>query len=113
MTENAIYDAIGINYSVTRATDPKIAEPLYAELQGATRIVNIGAGTGSYEPEHVALIAVEPSGEMIAQRKAGSHPVEQAFAEKIPFENSSFSHAMTVLSMHHWKDKAGAFSEIN
>ena len=109
----AIYDNIGINYSVTRGTDPKIAKQLFAELQGATRIVNIGAGTGSYEPENVDLVAVEPSAEMISQRKMGSHRVEQAFAEKLPFENNSFSHAMTVLSMHHWENRALAFSEIN
>ncbi|MCB0213305.1 MAG: class I SAM-dependent methyltransferase, partial [Anaerolineae bacterium] len=110
---NAIYDDIGATYSVTRCTDPKIAKQLYAELQGATRIVNIGAGTGSYEPENVDLVAVEPSAKMIAQRKSGSHPVEQAFAEKLPFEDNTFSHAMTVLSMHHWENRALAFSEIN
>ena len=108
-----IYDDIGINYSVTRCTDPKIANQLYLELEGATRIVNIGAGTGSYEPENVDLVAVEPSLEMISQRKIGSYRVEQAFAEKLPFENNSFSHAMTVLSMHHWENRALAFSEIN
>ncbi len=67
-----IYDDIGINYSVTRCTDPKIANQLYLELEGATRIVNIGAGTGSYEPDNVDLVAVEPSLEMISQRKIGS-----------------------------------------
>src|SRR5215510_7984723 len=110
---NAIYDDIGNNYSVTRCTDPKIAKQLYDELRGATRIVNIGAGTGSYEPENIELVAVEPSSVMISQRKVGSHRVEQAFAEKLPFENRSFSHAMTVLSMHHWQDRARAFQEIN
>ncbi|MEM7533163.1 MAG: class I SAM-dependent methyltransferase [Chloroflexota bacterium] len=110
---NPIYDRIGINYAVTRCTDPKVAEQLYAELQGAARIVNIGAGTGSYEPESVDLVAVEPSSEMIAQRKVGMHPVEQASAEKLPFDDNSFSHAMTVLSMHHWTDRVRAFSEIN
>ena len=50
---------------------------------------------------------------MISQRKSGSHKVEQAFAEKLHFEDSSFSHAMTVLSMHHWENRALAFSEIN
>lgn len=109
----AIYDEIGNNYSVSRQTDPRIAEQLYAELQGATRIVNIGAGTGSYEPEDIEVVAVEPSLVMIEQRKVGSHPVKQAFAEKLPFENKSFSHAMTVLSMHHWQDRASAFQEIN
>ena len=50
---------------------------------------------------------------MIAQRDTGSHSVVQAFVEKLPFEDKSFSHAMTVLSMHHWADRALAFSEIN
>ena len=110
---DAIYDDIGNNYSVTRCTDPKIAKQLYDELDGATRIVNIGAGTGSYEPENIELVAVEPSSVMISQRKVGSHRVEQAFAENLPFENGSFSHAMTVLSMHHWQNRARAFNEIN
>lgn len=110
---NPIYDTIGADYSVTRSTDPAIAQQLYAELAGATRIVNIGAGTGSYEPEQFDLVAVEPSAKMIAQRKVGSHPVEQAFAEELPFADNSFSHAMTVLSMHHWTDRPRAFREIN
>ena len=109
----AIYDDIGINYSVTRCTDPIIAEQLNSKLRGATRIINIGAGTGSYEPENIELVAVEPSSKMISQRKGGSHRVEQAFAEKLPFENNSFSHAMTVNSMHHWENRALAFDEIN
>ena len=110
---DAIYDDIGVNYSVTRCTDPKIAGQLYSKLQGATRIVNIGAGTGSYEPENIELVAVEPSSKMISQRKNNYHRVEKAFAEKLPFENDSFSHAMTVNSMHHWENRALAFAEIN
>jgi len=73
---DAIYDDIGISYSVTRCTDPKIANQLFPELQGATRIVNIGAGTGSYQPDNVELVAVEPSSEMISQRRMGSHRVQ-------------------------------------
>ena len=110
---DAIYDDIGNNYFITRCTDPKIAQQLYYELHGATRIVNIGAGTGSYEPENIELVAVEPSSVMISQRKVGSHRVERAFAEKLPFEDRSFSHAMTVLSMHHWQNRARAFHEID
>jgi len=110
---DALYDHIGINYSVTRCTDPIIAKQLYSELQGATHIVNIGAGTGSYEPDDVELVAVEPSIEMISQRKPNSHRVEKAFAEKLPFKNDSFSHAMTVNSIHHWENRTLAFREIN
>lgn len=86
-----LYDNIGINYSVTRCTDPKIAQSLYGELYGATRIVNIGAGTGSYEPENIELVAVEPSSAMISQRSSASHKAVQACAEDLPFDDSSFS----------------------
>lgn len=107
-----LYDKIGVNYSVKRCTDPEIARQLYGELLGATRIVNIGAGAGSYEPENASLVAVEPSAEMISQRKPSAHPVKKAFAERLPFGDDSFSHAMTVLSMHHWENRAAAFKEI-
>ena len=109
----ALYDTIGTDYSTRRRTDPRVETQLFAELRGATRIINIGAGTGSYEPEGVDLVAVEPSAEMIAQRAPGSHPVRQASAEDLPFEDASFSHAMTLLSMHHWQDRDRAFREIN
>ena len=54
-----IYDKIGVNYSMIRRTDPKIAQQLYAELKGATRIINIGASTGSYEPEGYRLVVAK------------------------------------------------------
>ncbi|MCR9249115.1 MAG: methyltransferase domain-containing protein [bacterium] len=108
-----IYDKIGINYSSQRQTDPRLAAQLHKELEGATKILNIGAGTGSYEPKNMDLIALEPSQEMINQRKPGSHPVVQGFADNLLFEKDSFSHTMTVLSMHHWQNRAKAFEEIN
>ena len=86
MADGCNLDDIGINYSVRRCTDPKIAKQLYSELQGASWIVNIGAGTGSYEPENVELVAVEPSSKVNSQRKISSHRVEKAFAEALPFE---------------------------
>lgn len=109
----AIYDKIGVGYSGKRQTDPKIAQQLHAELSGATRIINIGAGTGSYEPGDVSLVAVEPSQEMIMQRDSSPHDVIQANAESLPFDDKSFTHAMTVLSMHHWENRDLAFKEIN
>ena len=109
----AIYDDIGQGYSAKRGTDPNIAQQLYKELVGAKRILNIGAGTGSYEPSGHDLIAVEPSVAMIKQRDALAYPVKQASADALPFENKYFSHTMTILSMHHWHNRAKAFEEIN
>jgi SAM-dependent methyltransferase len=110
MTE--IYDIIGKNYAAGRRADPHIAAQIHAHLQNATSVVNIGAGTGSYEPKGVQGMAVEPSVEMISQRPADAFPVLRARAESLPFADKSFSHAMTVLSMHHWADRESAFREI-
>ncbi len=109
---DAIYDQIGTGYTVSRCTDPHIETQIRSELVGAKRIINIGAGTGSYEPEDVDLIAVEPSIEMIKQRADTAYPVKQAKADNLPFPNNSFSHAMTILSMHHWDNREQAFAEI-
>ncbi len=110
---SAKYDQIGTTYSTTRQTDPRIAEQIHAQLIGAKRIINIGAGTGSYEPDHADLVAVEPSAKMITQRRPDAHAVVQASAEQLPFDDNSFTHALTILSMHHWSDKPKAFHEIN
>lgn len=108
----AIYDQIGTGYTVTRCTDPKIEAQINHELINAKNIINIGAGSGSYEPKGVNLVAIEPSIEMINQRSKLSYPVKQAKADKLPFPDNSFSHAMTVLSMHHWENRQQAFNEI-
>ncbi|MEM7163318.1 MAG: methyltransferase domain-containing protein [Bacteroidota bacterium] len=107
-----IYDQIGINYALKRQTEPRIATQIWNELKGAGKILNIGAGAGSYEPHEGDLIALEPSSKMIAQRSKHADPVVQGYAESLPFEDKSFSHCMTILSMHHWKDRYKAFKEI-
>ncbi len=109
----AIYDTIGVNYSKKRQTDSRIASQIVSKLYDAKKIVNIGAGAGSYEPPNFDLIAVEPSLKMINQRASDSYPVIQAKAEALPFSDNSFTHAMTVLSMHHWTNILEAFQEIN
>jgi len=109
----AKYDEIGIDYATQRKSDPRIAAQILQKLEGATRILNIGAGTGSYEPSGIDLVALEPSLEMIRQRSSDAHPVVQGSAESLPFDDNSFTHALTILSMHHWEDRKKAFEEIN
>lgn len=99
-----IYDTLGRDYSSTRRPDPRIAAAIDAALGDAATVANIGAGTGSYEPTHRSVIAIEPSEVMIRQRPAGSAPCRRAFAESLPLESSSVDAAMTVLSAHHWTD---------
>jgi len=106
------YDEIGRTYTRTRATDPRIAAAIWAALGDARTVVNVGAGTGNYEPPDRELTAVEPSAVMIAQRPADAAPVVQASAEALPFEDGSFDAAMAVLTIHHWSDWRAGIEEM-
>jgi methyltransferase family protein len=96
------YDAIGVTYSRTRREDPRIAERLAAALGDARTVVNVGAGTGSYEPADRHVIAIEPSAVMIAQRGPDRVPAIQASAGALPLVDDGVDSAMAVLTIHHW-----------
>lgn len=107
----ATYDGIGTTYSHTRRQDPRIADTIHAALGNAATVVNVGAGTGSYEPPET-LLAIEPSAVMIAQRPAGSAPAVQAYAEAIPLADNSADAVMALLTVHHWTDLEAGVSEL-
>jgi ubiquinone/menaquinone biosynthesis C-methylase UbiE len=76
-------------------------------------VLNIGAGTGSYEPVDKYVIAVEPSSVMRAKRLAlGRSPAVNAKADDLPFDDKSFDAAMAVLTIHHWPDLKAGLSEM-
>jgi ubiquinone/menaquinone biosynthesis C-methylase UbiE len=97
-----LYDTIGTTYSATRRTEPRIAAQVWAALGDARTVLNVGAGTGSYEPPDREVTAVEPSAVMRAQRPAGSAPCLAASAESLPFGDQSFDAAMAFATVHHW-----------
>ena len=108
----ARYDAIGRTYTATRATDPRIAAAIWEALGEARTVLNVGAGTGNYEPPDREVTAVEPSAVMIAQRPPDAAPVVQGSAEALPFEDASFDAAMAVLTLHHWSDFRAGCAEL-
>ena len=99
-----LYDRIGVNYNRGRRADPRWQAALDDCLGTAVTIVNVGAGTGSYEPVDRFVVAVEPSGAMIAQRPQGAAPVLQARAENLPIADQQFDVAMALVTLHHWTD---------
>src|SRR3954468_7592758 len=103
------YDQIGRTYTATRRTEPRIARRIWAALGDARSVLNVGAGTGSYEPPEREVIAVEPSAAM-----AVAHPgsVVRAVAEALPFADGEFDAAMAVLSDHHWADPVAGLREM-
>jgi SAM-dependent methyltransferase len=108
----APYDRLGVGYADIRQADPRIAARIDAALGDARSVLNVGAGTGSYEPIDREVTAVEPSTRMIAQRPAGAAPVVQARAEHLPFAGRSFDAAMAVLTVHHWTDLNAGLREM-
>jgi SAM-dependent methyltransferase len=106
------YDSIGINYSALRKPDPRIAASIATALGTAETVLNVGAGTGSYEPTDRQVTAIEPSSQMIKQRGSGAATVIQGCAEKLPFADASFDASMAVLTVHHWPDKERGLREM-
>ncbi|WTW99211.1 class I SAM-dependent methyltransferase [Streptomycetaceae bacterium NBC_01309] len=107
----SIYDTIGTSYVRTRQPDPRIAAQIHAALGDAVDVVNIGAGSGSYEPPQT-ILAVEPSEVMIAQRPPGSAPAVRALAERLPLRDRAADAAMALLTIHHWTDPAAGIAEL-
>lgn len=108
----AAYDRIGVGYRQVRRPDPRIGARIEAALGDARTVLNVGAGTGSYEPREREVTAVEPSAVMISQRPAGAAPVVQARAEALPFADDSFDAAMAIITVHHWDDAAAGLAEM-
>jgi SAM-dependent methyltransferase len=108
----ALYDSIGRNYAGFRRPDPRIAAAIDAALGDAKSVVNIGAGTGSYEPPGRTVFGVEPSEVMIGQRPPGAAPCLKGSAEALPLESASVDAAMAVLSVHHWTDLERGLREM-
>src|ERR671915_1474921 len=107
-----LYDSIGATYTVTRRTEPRIASRVWAALGDARTVLNVGAGTGSYEPPDREVTAVEPSAVMRAQRPAGAAQCVAASAESLPFEDQSFDAAMAFATIDHWQDPIAGLLEM-
>ncbi len=108
----ALYDSIGINYAELRRPDPRIMAAIEAALGDAATVINVGAGTGSYESPARRVTAVEPSAAMIAERAVTAATVVQASADDLPFSDNSFDAATAILTVHHWPDPAAGLREL-
>ena len=105
------YQRVGAGYAGRRRPDPRIEAQVLAALGDAKTVLNVGAGTGSYEPMDRMVVAVEPSTVMLSQRTNG-HPCVRAVAGALPFANDRFDAAMGVLTIHHWPDWRAGVAEL-
>jgi SAM-dependent methyltransferase len=75
-------------------------------------VLNVGAGTGSYEPRDRWVLAVEPSPTMRAQRPAGAAPAIAARAEALPLDDAAVDAAMACVTIHHWESPQDGLAEL-
>jgi SAM-dependent methyltransferase len=99
------YERIGRVYAQTRREDPRLARRIHAALGDAGTVVNVGAGTGSYEPRDRYVVAIEPSDVMAAQRPSELAPAIRASAGELPLRDQTVDAAMAVLTIHHWDEE--------
>lgn len=106
------YDRTGHGYAQQRRPDPRIAEAIWRALGDAGTVLNVGAGTGSYEPSDRCVLAVEPSAVMRAQRSPSAAVAINAFAEALPFDDGVVDAAMAIATVHQWSDLAKGLAEL-
>jgi SAM-dependent methyltransferase len=106
------YDTIGRGYIRFRRPDPRIAAAIDEALGDAATVLDVGSGTGSYEPQPRRVVAIEPSRTMIDQRPHDAAPVVQGVAEHLPFPDASFDAALAVLTTHHWPDHLAGLADL-
>ncbi len=106
----AEYDAIGVGYRAKRRPDPRLRAALHEAIGSAETILNVGAGAGSYEPSDCPVVALEPSGVMLAQHPG--HRRVRGVAEQLPFADGTFDVALAILTVHHWEDLHAGLEEL-
>jgi SAM-dependent methyltransferase len=106
------YDRHGSTYALHRRSDPRIAARIHAALGDARTVLNVGAGTGSYEPVDRWVLAVEPSATMRAQRPKGAAPAIDARAEALPLDDRAVDAAMACVTIHHWEPPWPGLAEL-
>ncbi len=107
-----VYDVIGETYGTTRRADSRLEEIIWAALGESRTVLNVGAGTGAYEPPDHYVVAVEPSATMRRGRPPEAAVCVAAHAESLPFDDASFDASMAILTVHHWSDYRAGLTEL-
>jgi SAM-dependent methyltransferase len=110
--QEARYDRIGTSYAARRRPDPRFEAAISAAIGAASTVVNVGAGTGSYEPAGRTVVAIEPAATMIAQRPTDAAPAVRARAEALPLRTAAVDVALALMTLHHWDDPRAGIDEL-
>lgn len=107
------YGQLGAGYAAMRRTDPRIELHVHAALGSARTVLNVGAGSGSYEPTDREVIAIEPSAAMRELRPPTRVPAIDAVAENLPLADKSVDASMAIITVHQWRDLHKGLAELH
>ncbi|MFG2749701.1 class I SAM-dependent methyltransferase [Streptomyces xanthophaeus] len=102
----------GSGHGPYRRPDTRIAQVIVEALDGARTVLDVGAGTGSYEHAARLVTAVEPSRSLRARRPARLPRAVDAVPEPLPFADDEFDGAMTLFGVHQWSDASAGLREL-
>lgn len=108
----ARYDRIGKDYQRKRRADPRFEALIEQALGDCITIVNVGAGTGSYESPNRKVVAIEPAETMIRQRPPDAAPAIVGEAERLPLLDQSVDAVTAFMTVHHWMDVPRGLREL-
>ena len=74
--------------------------------------MNVGAGTGAYEPGDRWVLAVEPSAGMRARRPPTAAPAICGRAEALPLDDDAVDAALACVTIHHWESLERGLAEL-
>ncbi len=106
------YDTIGLGYLAHRRVEPRWEKVIHEQLGDGRVVVNVGAGTGNYEPADRLVVAIDPSSVMVGQRGAGAAPAVRASGSALPLASGCADVALAILTVHHWDDPAAGLAEM-
>jgi len=111
------YDALAADYARHRRVHPAVLRRLAAGVARATRVLEVGCGTGNYAAAlqaatGCATTGIDPSERMLAvARQAGGGRFAAGRAERLAVADGAFDLLFSVDVIHHVADRDAAFAE--
>ena len=114
------YDAVAADYAVHRTVHPELLRRLarLCAARSATRVLEVGCGTGDYMNSLAAMTRAEcsgldPSPKMldVGRRRNGRVSWFRGSAEALPFPEGSYDFIYSVNILHHVQDREAYFRE--
>lgn len=117
---NAIYNAIGKTYDLTRKADPIITQTILDLLkpQATGKYLDLACGSGNYtvalHEQNLDIDGIDISEEMLSKAKSKSELITwyHGNAESLPFKDKSYNGIICTLATHHISNIKAVFSEV-